>query len=207
MTQMPRLPQPGAEFSPPPEGTWPAVCYRIVDLGTQPQMYKGQPSDPKHIVMISWELHDDECKTDDGRPMTMHRRFTWSSSPKSNLRKTLEAWRGTPFQDADFGTFDIRNLLGAPCLMQVVHAVRDGNTYANVGAVVKLPKGMPAPKPVNNTSCVWLHHSIFDAEAFEALSDKMKDTIKGSPEYQEMISGEIPLEEEREPADDEEMPF
>jgi hypothetical protein len=182
------IPKPGADFTPAPAGTWPAVCTRIVDLGTQDRTYKGVVS-KSHQVLISWELHDDECKGDDGKPMLVQRSFTWSMSPKANLRKTLESWRGKPFAESDFGTFDIRALLGAGCLIGVTHETKEGNTYANISSVLKLPKGVKSPKPSNGQTCIWLHEEIFDADAFEKLSDKLKEKIKASPEYQEMVNG------------------
>lgn len=203
----PTIPRPGSDFTPPPEGTWPAVCYRIVDMGTQPQRYKGQESDPKHVVLISWELHDEECMTDEGKPMTMHRRFTWSMSPKANLRKTLEAWRGKPFVESDFDTFDIRNLLGVGCLLQVTHTEKEGNTYANVGAVVKMAKGMQAPEPVNNLECFWLSEELFDQELFDNLSEKMQEAIKGSPEYQEIVGAAGTKQQPKSSNDDDDTPF
>lgn len=204
----PTIPRPGSDFEITPEGTFPAVCYRIIDLGTQPQTYKGQPSEPKHVVMISWELHDEDTMMSDGRPMTAHRRFTWSMSPKANLRKTLEAWRGKPFQDSDFDTFDIRNLLGVGCLVQITHREREGNTYANVGAVVKMAKGMHTPEPKNALECLWLSPDLFDQELFDNLSEKMQETIKQAPEYEEIVSGGAGTKQQPSSAKDEDdTPF
>jgi hypothetical protein len=41
--------------------------------------------------------------------------------------------------------FDIERLIGAPAYLNVVHAEKDGNTFANVETVMPLPKSIPAP--------------------------------------------------------------
>jgi len=193
MTYLPRPTEGGGDFTPPPEGTFPAICYRIVDLGTQESSYLGDTKH-QHKVLISWELKDDEIVMDDGRPMTAHQRYTWSMHEKANLRKQLEMWRGRKFADSDFGPggFDVRNLLGVPGLITIVHADgKEGKVFANVASIVKLPKGMSAGELINPKVLVWLDKTEFDQQAFDDLSDNLKNTIKKSPEYLQMVSGTI----------------
>lgn len=189
MTYLPK-PSEGSGFAPPPEGTWPAVCYRIIDLGTQMGTYNGE-TNRRHKVLVSWELHDPDTTTDDGSPMSIHKRFTWSMHEKSRLRQDLEAWRGKRFTDADLGDggFHIKSLLGVPCLIGIVHTTKNGITYANISSIAKLPKGMDAPEPHNQLAYSWLTPELFDREVFSNLSDRMQETIKASPEYQRMSSG------------------
>lgn len=191
-----RLPKPteGGDFTPVPAGTWPAICYRVIDLGTQQTTYAGEVQE-KHQVMLSWELKDDECVMRDGpkagMPMTMHQTYTWSMHEKSNLRKTLEGWRGKKFSDADFGEggFDVRKLLGVPCLLSVIHNEKGDKVYANVAGVTKPPKGMQVGTLVNPTVFIALELEEFDREAFSALPDRIKDKIMDSPEYQRLAHG------------------
>jgi len=127
------LPRPNeTNFKPVPAGTWAAICFRIVELGTQDAgAFQGKP---KHKVLLSFEIHDEECRTDDGQPMVINSpRYTYSMHEKS--RRELEAWRGQAFTDKDFGEggFTLSKLLGVPCLLSVVHTVgNNGKTYANV---------------------------------------------------------------------------
>ena len=190
MTNATTIPAPGADFKLAPQGTWPAVCTRIVDLGTQ---HNPRFDNYAHKIMIVWELHDEECMTDgdDPKPMTIAGFYTWSMSTKANLRKMLEAWRGKAFSEADFGKFDIANLLGKACLVQVTHNKDGDKTYTNVTSVMKLPKGIKTPTAEGETQLLWLNADIFDQELFDRLSDKMQDKIKKSPEYQEMV-GDLP---------------
>jgi hypothetical protein len=204
---MPKLPAPSSTFAPPPAGTFPAICYRILDLGTQQSSYMGKPR-TAHKILISWEIKDDEAVMEDGRPMSIHQNYTWSMNEKANLRKDLESWRGKRFTDADFGEdgFELADLLGVPCFMGVVHKDVDGTTYANISAISKLPKGMTVPPLVNKPLILWLDHT-FDKAAFAELSEGMQNKIKGSPEYQSVVEGKkLPGGDGREPLDDE-IPF
>ena len=194
MTYLPK-PNEGGTFVPPPAGTFPAICYRILDLGTQQTSYMGKPK-RAHKILISWELKDEEAKTEDGQPMTVHQSFTWSMHEKASLRKVLESWRGKTFTESDFGPggFDVRKLLGVPCFLGIVHAEKDGNTYANISAISKLPKGMSAGEPINKPLYMWIEEGLFDRDEFLKLSERLQEKIKSSPEYQAMTNGHAPQE-------------
>jgi hypothetical protein len=170
------------DFKPVPAGTHLGLCIKVIDLGTQETKFG-----PKRQVKIVWELPEE--RMDDGRPFIVSKNYTFSGHEKSNLRKDLEAWRGMPFRDSDFGEggFDIRNLLGKGCLVGVTHSENDGKTYANVTSVSKVMKGMQTPAPENEITFVWLKPADkFDPEAFESLSDKLKDFIRKSPEFRDL---------------------
>jgi hypothetical protein len=179
------LPKPseGGDFTPPPAGVFPAICYRFIDLGTQQSTYQGQTKQ-QHKVMLSWEITDPDEKMDDGKPWTISQRYTWSMSEKATLRKTLESWRGRPFEESDFGEggFDTRNLVGAPCMLSIMRVEKDGKTYANISGVTKLPKQMPAGQLQNDK--VYFSLEDFDAGVLGKLSDSLQAIIKASPEYQ-----------------------
>jgi len=68
------------------------VCFRVADLGTQSSVFGSK----QQILISWWELPDEPMA--DGRPFTISRRYTLSSSRKSTLREHLEAWfgRGLP---------------------------------------------------------------------------------------------------------------
>lgn len=84
----------GGDFERVPAGTYPATCYRLIELGTQQVEWQGTI---KHQfkIMLSWEIGDE--RMGDGRPFTVHQHYTLSASDKPKLRQDLESWRGVPF--------------------------------------------------------------------------------------------------------------
>ncbi len=182
------LPQPNqsADFVPPPAGTHIAVCYRFVDLGTQETEFQGVKKQQRK-VMLGWELSDELME--DGKPFMITQRYTWSMSDKANLRADLESWRGVAFKESDFGPggFDIRRVIGAPCMLTIVHAEKNGKTYANIRAIGKLPKGTNPPHAINPH--VYFSLDEFDQATFDNLSAGVKAIIVKSPEYMKIVNG------------------
>ena len=195
------------DFLPPPEGTHHAICYRVIDLGTQQIDWQGTVKH-QHKVMLSWELPDELM--DDGRPFTISKRYTLSSSDKSNLRNDLESWRGEKFTDDEFGPggFNIRDVLGVSCLLTIVHDKKGDKIYGDIAGIVKPPKGNVPKARVNEP--VYFSLDTFDAAVFAALSDGLKAIISKSPEYGEAVgkgrpsgmSQEPPAERHDDGADD-----
>lgn len=135
------------DFPKAPQGTHIARCYQVIDLGHQKIIWQNKEKwQPK--IMLSWELLGDE-KMQDGRPFSVSNRYTLSLSEKSALRPLLEAWRGKPFSEEEARGFDVQKVLGAYCMLTVVHNQHNGNTYANVAGVLAMPRSMPKPEAVN----------------------------------------------------------
>lgn len=179
-----------SSFTPAPAGAHRAICIGFIDLGTQKTEFNGETSH-KRLIRVRWELVDE--RMEDGKPFTITKRYTWSMSDKATLRKDLESWRGKPFEKKDFGPsgFNTRKLLGAPCMLTVVHKSGNaGGTFANVAAISPLPKSMERPgEPENALTYVALERGDFDQAAFDSLHEKTREQIRLSPEYQEIVEG------------------
>lgn len=142
----------GSDFEPIPAGSHQAVCYGVVDLGTQ--MSNNPQFKDARKVCILWELPqergDFKDKTDPNRTVNLPRAisniYTLSLGDKANLRKVLESWRAKAFTQDELNGFDITKLLGANCMLSIVHKAGSGKNagkiYANVAGVSALPKGM-----------------------------------------------------------------
>ena len=183
-----QLPRNEGNFIPPPAGSHIAICTRFIDLGTQDGEWQGKAK-KIHKSILTWELSNEAM--DDGRPFTVNKWYTWSTSEKANLRHDLESWRARAFNEADFSgpnPFDIRNILGKPCMLSIVHVQKDGTTYGNIAGVSKMPKDIPVPTQINATVYVALQADLFDRDTFGNLPDKLKETIKASPEYRKMFA-------------------
>lgn len=195
------LPAKTQEFSLTPAGNHLATCYRFVDIGTQKIEWQGKVKF-QHKIIISWELPDELME--DGRPYSMHQRYTLSSHDKGTLRQHLESWRGKPFTAEEFGSFDIGKLIGHSCLLNIVHAEREGKTYANLKTVGALPKGMMKRALINEP--LYFALNDFKQDVYDKLSQSLQAIIAMSPEYQELkgvskISEHVEDQENYPPAD------
>jgi hypothetical protein len=169
----------GGDFELTPEGTYIGRCYRIIDLGTQHSERYGNDS---HKVMVSWELLGaDVAKMEDGRPFSVHQTYTVSLGEKANLRAHLEAWRGKKFTPEELAGFDLANVLGKYCMIQVVHNESNGTTYANINAIMSY-KG-DEPSPVNPNVLFDIDNP--DMNVFNSLSESMKAKIMAAPEWED----------------------
>jgi hypothetical protein len=179
----------GSDYKPIEAGAYSAICTRVIDLGTQTTSFNGEEKSARK-VMLTWEVPEIEVEWEGNkRPATISSRYTASLHEKANLRKLLESWRGRSFTADELKGFDTKNVLGAPGLLNVVHTEKDGRTYANVAAVMPLPKGMP--KPSTESPLVNFDLDEFEPEVLDGLHDRLKDLIKASPEYRALTAGEV----------------
>ena len=193
----------GGDFEQCPAGSFAARCYQIIDLGHQTFEWKGEAKvAPK--VRITWELNE---MMQDGRPFSISKEYTASIGDKANLRKDLEAWRGRPFSSEELRNFSLENVLGAPCLLGVVHKPsKDGSkVYANVGSVMALPKGMAAPELVN--PAVKFDIGEFDQNIFNSLSSYVQKKILMSKELEENGIPQNTTPQDEPVIDSDEVPF
>jgi len=205
----------GKEFKRCPPGAHLARCYRIVDIGTQKTEYMGAVKH-LHKVTFSWEIHAiDESGAkvlmDDGRPFSIFKSYTLSWSEKANLRLDLQSWRGKPFSQEELRRFDLKNVLGAWCMLNIIErSGNDGKTYSNVGGVTPVPamiKQNGLPEGVNKLELFNLQAP--DMQMFETFSDKLKEKIKSSPEWQKLQNKSKPEQAPAASDDDEDsdIPF
>lgn len=193
------------DFKQVPEGPHPAILYSLIDLGTQEGTYQGKPAKPKRKIAMRFELHGEDTKMDDGRPMSIGKTFTLSSSSKGNLRPFMEGWRGKAFTDEEFEAFDLRNMLGKPAIVTIVE---DGE-YRVINGISRLIAGMTAPVQANPDTYLCLEEGEYDGTVFDKLSDKLKETIRQSPEWK-ALNGLAPIPAPTAKQDvpfDDEIPF
>jgi hypothetical protein len=184
----------GGSFESTPVGSHLARCYRIVDLGTQKSEYQGQVK-YLHKVMLGWEIHgvnDDgtPIKMKDGRPFAMFKNYTLSWSDKATLRIDLQAWRSRPFTAEEMRRFDLKTILGAWCMLNVIERQgNDGKMYVNVANISPVPamiKQAGLPAAINKNEMFNLGEP--DMEMFSTFSENLKKKIQGSPEWEKLQS-------------------
>lgn len=133
-------------FEPLPMGTHIARCCSVVDLGVQ-----DSPHGPKEkaylgfevpSVRVAWE--DKDGKPHEG-PAFIGSNYNNSINERAILGQHLVSWRGVAFTQEERDGFDLFTVLGAPCMISVIHNESNGKMYANINSIMRLPKGMICP--------------------------------------------------------------
>lgn len=162
---------PETKYTPAPEGVWQGVCCDVIehtDVET--------PWGLKDMVEVRWQLEElDDANVDregNPRPYMVTRRYTASLDRRSNLRRDLESWRNKKFNGEELAGFDVEVLIGVNCQVQVQHHLAEnGNTYANVVAVLPAPKNQPKLRVSES------YVRVKDREPSESLEAKVKKAV------------------------------
>lgn len=206
----------GGEFELVKPGLHHAVCYAVVDLGTQiNEMYQNK----QHKIWIAFEIPKEritmmENGQEVDRPRVISEFFTLSLGEKANLRAFLENWRGTPFTDEQADGFDILNLVGVGAMIQVAHKPKKaGGKRAFIQTIIPRDKVHPKLVPENPL----IKYSIEDQgkDIPETVPDGIRKMIEGCEEFKMMQSagealeefGEVSFESSEEPEESDDLPF
>ena len=175
----------------PEAGATVGVLYSLVDLGHQKTNWDNQEKwTPK--VRLTFELPDqtDEFDVEENgkrttvqKPMVVSIEQTRSLGEKASLRKLLEQWRGQTFTSKELQAFSLKNLLGKPAMLTLIHKTsQQGRQYCAIAGASKLPKGMKAPATTTNDQ---LYYEIEQGEAgqFNDMPDWLQEKIRASKEF------------------------
>lgn len=180
----------GGNFKRVPAGVHIGRCFSLIDLGTQ--LTNGQYGEKlQHKIRLGWELFGEDEQGNpltidvNGRemPMTISKMYTMSLGEKANLRKDLAAWRGKTFTEEEVKAFDISNLLGAYCMVNVTTSETNGKTYSNVAGLTPIPAALKNSKPAPVHETVKFDLDSPDMNVFAKFHQQLQDTIKKSPEW------------------------
>ena len=191
--------------NPVSEGVHVAICIRVVELGDQMNERFGNV---QNKIILTWEVPNDTVIFEgEERPKLISKEYTLSLGTKAKLREHLEAWRNKKFSEDELDGFDMINVLGKACQLQILH---NDKGYASIGSVMSLPKGTVAPQAVNET--IYFDLSSDDSLALmDKLPEWVRDKVKLSAQYLNLTSAQVDASEvdeleEVEPSD-ELLPF
>lgn len=193
----------GGGYPPLEAGSYRAICYSIVVLGTT---YNEVFDNIQKKVMFTWELPDERITVDgEDKPRAISATYTMSLNEKANLRKTLESWRGKQFTSEELRGFDITKVLGAPCMISTTVGTNTlGKQFSKVSGVSRLPKGMEAPKDMENPKVIFdISNDDCPLEDMEKLPAFVQERIRQSEEYKRRTTSN----DDFIAADDEDLPF
>ena len=174
--KFPKLPLPEA-------GTVQAVCCAVWDLGLQLSTFKNEDGSDKYQrkIIVAWEISEHINAPESeyhGKPYMLNKKYTLSLGDKANLRKDLESWRGVPFTADELKHgFDIERLYGVNCYIGIKHEPDRNDPskiYANVTAILPLPKGVEKIQPVrprDEAAPKWVQEKMAQAVVIPELPD------------------------------------
>jgi len=191
----------GSDFKTVEPGTYMARCYKLIDLGTQAGEYEGKPISKREIV-IGWEFPAELM--DDGKPYVTSAFYTLSLSDKARLRPLLVSWRGRDFTPEELGGFDIKNILGAACMLSMTANKKGKSVVSNASALMK---GMKCPVQMNDSVYFSLDPAEFSQEVFSGLGEFFQKKIVLSPEYDALFKETPVIQRNDAPVEDGDIPF
>lgn len=124
----------GTTYELHPDGLYPAVCVDVIDMGLVETKF-GKKAQVRLVFQTPLDRED-------GDPFLLAVTDTASLNEKANLRHHLESWRGKAFTEAELERFDVENVLGKQCQIQVMHNQGSrGGTFANITNILPAAKG------------------------------------------------------------------
>lgn len=187
---MPIYAEQGATRELIPAGNYVARCYQMIELGSITDTINGHTQTSKK-VRIGWELPDELRTFDEAKgpqPLVVSAEYTLSTHKKSTLRAILASWRGRDFTEAEAKKFDITTIIGAPCLLNIIHknGVADPTkVYERISSISPLPKGTKAPKAI--IAPFVLSYDQWDKDKFNSLPEFIRNRIMSSSEFQKIL--------------------
>ena len=179
---------PSESYEPIEAGNHTAICTQLIDLGTQTEKaYESDENVLNHKIRLTWELPHETYEYEDkesGEKHTVCRRiskeFKASLHEKASLRKALASWRGRDFTEDELKGFDLANILGKTCMLNITHTEKGDKKYANIAAFAPLAKGMEAPKIETEL----IHYSIEDGynDTYRTFPEFIKNKINAASE-------------------------
>jgi hypothetical protein len=187
-------------FLPAPLGLHVARCYAVIDLGIQ-HNYRFNNYSPK--VLIGWELA--AALMNNGKPFIQFQRYTASLTEKAHLRQLLESWRGRSFTAEELEGFHLKNILGVPCYLSLMHILnpKSQQVYSQVAGICPLPEGTVCPAPFNPTR--YFDLDAYSDEAYNAIPENIRQKINLTRGHAQADRLAEETSEPTEPAED--LPF
>lgn len=169
-----------------PDGTYEAILYRIIQIGTIQERYKDQTKPVKKILLsfvipgISVLVNGEQV------PYLVHKEYTESLFSTAYLRRDLIHMYGYDFISplAELGAqYDLTDALGKACLVTTRQ-----RSYNTDKIVIDLVAFAPIPEtqiePENPMELQYLSFRNFDWVLFLGLSQRLRRKIESSSEFQ-----------------------
>lgn len=174
-----------------PDGQYPAILYRIVQLGTHVEKFKNQSRSVKKILFSFVIPSVTKNVRDELVPYVVHKEYTESLFETAHLRRDLIKMVGHDFLTEETNTaYDLADQIATACLVTTRQRVVGPITiYVDIIDFAPIPDDMLSPDFTTELSLFAL--STFDWNAFMALSERIRNRIMASKEYQALTNEDI----------------
>ena len=168
------------DFVQPKTGLTTCIVQSVIDCGTQPDDKFG----PKRKIMIVLALPKQTHIFEEGEApemLTISKWFTLSTHKKGNLKPFVEGITGQVLT----GDYDVTELLGINCMAHLVEHIKDnGDKKVVIASTSPLMDGQE-PIAIKTSK---FSFDDFDLAEFQALSERMQERLKVTPEYKAQIA-------------------
>lgn len=183
----------GGDFEQIEPGTHVARCVRLIDLGTEwNDMYKNE----RHQIYIGFETPNARMtwKDKDGNehegPFMVGMFQTLSLGEKSNLRPLLESWRGKEFTAEELSGFVMKNILGKPCMLNIIAKEKKGKKRSVISAIMPPMQGMDCPERENDL--IYFSLAEFSQTEYDNVPEGYQKMIQRSHEWKKLNGEQQP---------------
>jgi hypothetical protein len=169
-----------------PAGSHDAVCYTIVDLGTQ-----STPYGAKRQLYVAWELPQELNSR--GKPFAVGKFYNLTGDARGALRQDLESWFGRVFDQGELEELDLlTELIGRTGTIGLVHNTgQNGQPRAAVTSIMLPRRGTVERAQTVTAPIKFGIEDGFDRNAYDALPEWLRNIVARSPEYQSAVAPEI----------------
>ncbi len=177
------------EFEIVKAGSHVGIAYSLIMLGTHEEEWEG--TEKKSIKMfLSFELPNLRKVFKEGepeKPMSISTYVNLSMYSQSKLRGWIHNIIGVTLTDKEADSFDVMQILGKPCLLNVIHKLskKSGKMKTNIEGVAQMIEGMPVPVQFNPNRVVNLFENLggkWDEEVYKGLPEFIRKDIDASLE-------------------------
>lgn len=185
------------------EGSHEAMLIRVIDLGTQKPHPKSPYQDPSRNIELVYEILDQTIEINwEKKPMRVYEKVSpyISTNKTTNYHKKLNLLSGKSLTTEEAEEFDFEPLLWSIYSIQIVH----NGEWENITGVTKVSKKVAdlyKDYESPNESFFFSLEDYNDA-IYQKLTDKKRDIISMSPEYQKAVGISIEWDKEFSDSDD-----
>jgi hypothetical protein len=176
----------------PREGITLAVCYAIIDLGTQTKQFPGKPATTQQLLQFGFEIPSQLHTFDEKKgpqPLAVFQEYSYTCTDRSKLPKVLKSWGALKTELQEITPELLQKYLGAPCMITIEYSKPNaaGKQYANIQGnglgITRRMQEFVVPTNYPKNELLFLNLDDFNWNTFSKLAPFLQEKIKGCAEW------------------------